>query len=146
MIFSQEPIRAAPAMPVGAYKTYTMSMPADLTVVAACSQVGCQAWRHGWETHVDEATPLGKAQASYIRRQCGRTFRERRTAAGITVFAFEPGQRCFAEHRTRPIRFSVRGGDWRADLGLIRAHSSGRDWAEDFGEHQDRLAGQIRKG
>lgn len=145
-MFRQEPARFDPAMPVGAYKTYTMSMPADLAVVTACEQAGCEAWRYGWDTVVDEATPLGHAQAAYIRQECGRTFREQRTEGGLTVFRFEPRQRCFAEHRTRPIRYSVRGGDWRADLGLIRRHSNGRDWADDFGEHQDRLTEQIRKG
>ncbi|MEU8362319.1 hypothetical protein AB0C27_40505 [Nonomuraea sp. NPDC048882] len=113
---------------------------------AACEQVGCAAWRHGWETKVDEGTPLGQAQAAYIRQQSGRTFREQRTGEGLTAFRFEPGQRCFAEHRTRPETYLVRGGDWRQNLGLIRQHQRPADWVEDFSLHQDGLSEQQRKG
>src|SRR5690606_34697531 len=120
--------------------------PADRMVKTACEDAGCLAWRYGWETRVDEGTELGRAQAAYIRHQSGRTFREIRTAEGLTVFRFEPYQRCFAEHRTRPEVYLVRGGDWRRDLGLIRRHTRPADWVEDFGEHQQRIADQQRRG
>jgi hypothetical protein len=51
---------------------------------------------------VDERTELGKGQATYIRTQSRRTFRESPTAEGLTVFRFDSGQRCFQEHQTRP--------------------------------------------
>jgi len=138
--------RIVPAAPVGAFQTYRIISPPDRSVRAACEQVGCQAWLYGWETRLDERTPLGQAQALYIRADSGRTFRELRTAEGLTVFRFEPRQRCFAEHRTRPEMYLVRGGDWREDLGLIRQHQRPVDWVEDFSLHQDRLADQQRKG
>jgi hypothetical protein len=138
--------RIQPAGPVSAYVTYRVVSPPDRAVRTACEEAGCLAWRHGWETRVDESTDLGRAQADYIRTRSGRTFREQRTAEGLTVFRFEPGQRCFAEHSTRPEIFSVRGGDWRRDLGLIRRHQRGQDWVEDFAEHQDRLSRAIEKG
>jgi len=142
----QQPFRLAPALPATAYKTYAVASPTDRTIRAACEQVGCLAYRHGWESHVDESTDLGKQQADYIRRLSGRTFREQRTAAGMTVFRFEGGQRCFSEHRTRPELYVVRGGDWRQNLGTIRQHSRPDDWLEDFGEHQQGLAERVRRG
>lgn len=137
--------RITPVGPAGAYQTYRIVSPPDRAVRAACEQVGCLARLHGWETRVDEGTPLGQAQAVYIRTQAGRTFRESRTE-GLTVFRFESGQRCFAEHQTRPETFTVRSGDWRQNLGLLRQHEKPADWVEDFAGHQGRLARQIERG
>lgn len=121
-------------------RDYHVRMPADRWVRTACETVGCGSWRYGWETHIDEATPLGRDQAAYIRTQSGRTFTEWRTAAGVTIFVFEAGQRCFAEHRTRPARLLVHEG------GQVREHSYWEDLAEDYTEHVGRLAGLIQRG
>jgi len=137
--------RITPSGPATAFQTYRIISPPDRQVKAACEQVGCLAWLHGWETRVDESTPLGQAQAAYIRQRSGRTFREMRTG-GLTVFRFLPKQRCFAEHQTRPETFLVRGGDWRQNTGLIREHQRPADWVEDFSLHQDRLSEQQRRG
>jgi hypothetical protein len=139
--------RFQPAMEVGAYQTFQISAPRDTTVIAACEQVACAAWQFGWESKVDEATQLGREQAAYIRQKSGRTFREQRTGDGLTVFRFESGQRCFAEHRTRPEIYLVRDGDWRGNpTGRRRMHERPADWVEDFGEHQQRIADQQQKG
>lgn len=138
--------RIEPNLPARAYQTYTIASPHDRTVKAACEQVGCAAWRHGWESAIDEATDLGRQQAHYIRTGSGRTFTEHRSAAGLTVFRFEPRQRCFADHRTRPESYAVLGGDWRRNTGLLRRHIRPADWVEDFGEHQQRIADQREKG
>lgn len=139
--------RLDPAHPMAAYQTYSIVSPPDRQVRAACEQVGCAAHRHGWESTIDESTDLGKQQAAYIRQRSGRTFRESKTGAGLTVFRFEPGQRCFAEHRTRPELYAVRDGDWRGNpTGRVRQHQKPQDWIEDFGEHQQRLADQHQKG
>ncbi|MEU2510569.1 hypothetical protein [Streptomyces syringium] len=131
----------------GAYQTYSIAQPRDTLVRAACEQVGCAAWRHGWQSAVDEATELGAQQATYIRQRSGRTFREQRTGAGLTVFTFDSGQRCFAEHRTRPEIYAVRDGDWRGNpTGRTRLHTKAADWVEDFGEHQLQLVDQQKKG
>lgn len=139
--------RIQPLGPASAYKTYMIVSPPDRTIVAACEQVGCGAWARGWETTVDESTDLGRAQAQWIRAESGRTFREYRTEVGLTVFRFEARQRCFAEHKTRPERYSVQPGDWRpARLGPARVHVNARDWVEDFGLHQERVADQQKRG
>jgi hypothetical protein len=147
MFPGQQPFRFQPALPVAAYKTYAVASPTDRTIRAACEQVGCLAYRHGWESHVDESTELGARQADYIRRLSGRTFREQRTDAGMTVFRFEGGQRCFAEHWTRPELYVVRDGDWRGNpTGRVRRHTRPDDWIEDFGGHQQALADRLERG
>ena len=139
--------RVPPVLPVTAMQSYRIHSPRDTTVRAACEQVGCEAWRHGWETKVDESTNLGQFQAAYIRQSSGRTFTELRTAEGMTVFRFEPGQRCFADHQTWPERFIVRDGDWRGNpTGRQRVHQRAADWVEDFGEHQQRLKDATERG
>lgn len=123
-----------------ATRDYRIRMPFDRWVKTACADAGCDAWRHGWQTHVDEATGLGQRQAAYIRREAGRTFTEQRTGTGITVFTFPPRQRCFAEHRTRPARLLV------AEGGRVREHASFADLAEDYTEHVSRLADLAQRG
>jgi len=139
--------RIPPQGPAAAYQTYLIRQPRDTSVIQACHEVGCQAWRNGWETVVDERTDLGASQAAYIRTGSRRTFREQRTEGGLTVFRFESGQRCFTEHRTKPQIFAVRGGDWRGNpSGDRRVHQSPDDWVEDFGEHQIAVAEQTERG
>jgi hypothetical protein len=144
---SERPLtRVDPKLPAGAMQTYQIAAPPDTQIVLACETVGCAAYRHGWDTTVDEATDLGRRQAAYIRRVSHRTYRELRTGEGLTVFRFEAGQRCFADHRTRPARFLARAGDWRRHLGLLRSHTRPEDWVEDFAEHQQGLADRIERG
>lgn len=134
-------------LPANAYQTYSITSPRDTTVAAACAQVGCAAWLRGWESTVDERTELGAQQAAYIRTQSRRTFSETKTGTGLTVFRFESGQRCFAEHKTRPEVYVVRDGDWRGNpTGQTRTHTRPQDWVEDFGEHQLRIVDQKKEG
>lgn len=142
--------RITPAAPPPAFKTYQILAPASTHWRAAtCAEVGCAAYLRGWSTTVDESTELGGRQAHYIRQQAGRGFTEQRTPAGLTVFAFEAGQRCFraGEHRVqvRPESYLIRPGDWR-DLGDPRRLGSARSWVDDFGEHQQALADRRQKG
>jgi hypothetical protein len=132
--------------PPAAFKTYVLASPSDATVKAACEQVDCAAWRHGWRTMVDETTDLGREQAAHIRLRARRTFTERPGPGGLTEFLFDSGQRCFADHRTRPEVYGVRGGDWRATTGALRRHANGWDWIDDFGEHQQRVADSAARG
>lgn len=139
--------RLPPAHAVQAYQTYSISQKPDVLVRAACQQVACAAWLGGWETTLDESTNLGRQQAAYIRTRAGRTFRELRTDAGLTVFRFDSGQRCFAEHKTNPESYAVRDGDWRANpTGRTQQFSRAADWVESFGEHQLRLTEERRRG
>lgn len=136
-----------PRMPAQAYKSFVILSPRDTAVRTACQDAGCMAWRHGWESVIDERTELGKRQAAYIRHKSGRTFGETKTAEGVTVFRFEPFQRCFRDHRTRPERYIERGGDYRGNpRGERRVHKRPGDWVESFGLHQDRLVTAIRQG
>lgn len=136
--------RPEPVGPVHAYKSYEIVSPISTHYRdGTCDEAGCLAQRHGWRTVVDESTELGQRQAHYIRTQSGRRFTEERTAAGLTDFIFEPGQRCFAVHKVpleRPEIYVVRGGDWRAQVGQPRIHTSPDAWVNDFAEHQDRIA------
>jgi hypothetical protein len=135
------------ALPASAFQTYNITSPRDTLIRAACEQVGCAAWLKGWDSVIDESTPLGQQQAAYIRQQSGRTFREQKRGDGLTVFRFASGQRCFAEHRTRPERYFVRAGAIRPVRGgWVRQHSRAADWVEDFGEHQQRVAEQRQRG
>jgi len=143
----QQPFRVQPMMPVENYVTYGISASKDTGIITACKDAGCQAWQHGWETTVDESTPLGLNQARYIRTGSGRTFTEAKTGAGLTVFRFESFQRCFAEHRTRPDVYLRRHGDWRGNpSGQRFHHANAADWTEDFRANQDRINSEIQKG
>ena len=142
-----QPFRVQPAMGVGAYQTYSITSPHDRTVPAACEQVGCEAWQHGWQSTIDESTELGRTQAHYIRYQSGRTFREQKTGTGLTVFTFESGQRCFANHQTRPELYVVRDGDWRGNpTGRRRVHANAADWVEDMQENLSRFSDDKKRG
>jgi hypothetical protein len=125
-----------------ATRDYVVRMPRDATVKAACEDVGCENWRYGWDSLIDESTSLGQAQAAYIRQNSGRTFREMgRNEAGLTVFRFDPHQRCFEEHRTRPARLLVASGG-----RVLRHHTSFDDIADDYNHHIGRLADQFQRG
>ncbi|MCZ4602914.1 hypothetical protein O3S80_03835 [Streptomyces sp. Lzd4kr] len=141
-----EPFRPGdPRMPVQAYQTWSVKSRPDKAVKTVCERVGCVAWRTGWESVIDESTQLGRDQAAYIRGS-GRTFREQRNGVGLTVFRFESGQRCFAEHSTMPEKYVVRGGDWRGTVGPLRVHKRASDWVEHVQEHMGRLLDERAKG
>ncbi|HEY6494942.1 MAG TPA: hypothetical protein VIZ43_16835 [Trebonia sp.] len=122
-------------------RDYVARMPRDVLVKAACEDVGCENWRYGWDTALDERTPFGREWAARIRRgETGRTYRELAGGdGGLAIFRFEPWQRCFAEHRTRRTRFLV------ADRGVTE-HASMRDWVDDFGDHVTRIEDLRQKG
>lgn len=142
-----EPFRLPAAGPVQAYQTFSVRSRPDQAVRTVCERVGCAAWRQGWDSTVDERTDLGAQQAAYIRHQSGRTFREMKTATGLTVFRFESGQRCFAEHKTRPELYLVRDGDSRGNpTGRSRVHTRAEDWVEHMQEEFGRFTEDRRRG
>jgi hypothetical protein len=69
-----------------------------------------------------------------------------RAGGGLTVFRFDSGQRCFANHQTRPESYAVLGGDWRSYTGILRRHTRPADFVEDFGEHQQLIADEREEG
>jgi hypothetical protein len=145
------PNRLDPAMPAGSYKTYQLSAPRSTHFrPATCADVDCEAYLFGWQTTIDESTDLGRRQADYIRHKSARHFIENQDGR-LTVFTFEPGQTCFAQHQVRlerPPLFIVRGGDWRGNPRgeQPRYHSRPEFWVEDFADHQAKLAEQLEKG
>jgi len=134
-----------PRMPVDAYQTFSVKSRPDKAIKTVCERVGCAAWRQGWESVIDESTQLGQQQAAFIRSS-GRTFREQRTAVGLTVFRFEAYQRCFEDHQTMPEKYVVQRGDWRAKVGELRVHKRASDWVEHVQQHMGLLLDEKAKG
>lgn len=145
-------MRFPPNLPASAVKTYAISSPlATHFRPGSCAEANCAAHRLGWTTSVDEATELGRRQAHYIRSESGRKFTPTRTEAGLTVFTFEAGQKCFQQHQIpldRPEVYTVRDGDWRGNpRGTeTRVHPRAETWVEEFAENQDRLATAMERG
>ncbi|MEN8184355.1 MAG: hypothetical protein ABFS46_17655, partial [Myxococcota bacterium] len=118
--------RITPAAPAHAYQTYEVISPiATHFNEASCSEADCAAQANGWQTFVDESTPLGQRQAHYIRRISGRGFTEEFNENGVTVFTFGAGQECFTTHQVRSDRpevYLVGQGDWRRRYGRAFQH------------------------
>lgn len=134
-----------PRLPVEAYQTWSVQSRPDKRVRSVCEKVGCRQWRNGWESVIDESTELGRRQAEFIRGS-RRTFREQLNGAGLTVFRFESGQRCFDDHQTMPEKYVVRGGDYRAVVGKVRVHARASDWVEHVQQHMGLLLDERDKG
>ena len=148
----QRPInRYAPALPVKAMETYAIKSPRSThTRPATCEEVGCKPYLAGWITVV----PKGTQQEATVRSLLGRhaadglvRHAKEETSSGDTVatFRFEAGQPCFraSTHRVsleRPELYLVRGGDWRANTGLIRRHTKPEHWVENMQETLDAVA------
>lgn len=138
-------------VPVAAMKTYSVKFPIETHFrPATCEEVNCPAHTNGWRTYVDESATLGQMQAYHIRSESGRHFKEWRENE-MTVFEFGAGQVCFASsgHKVSlerdPLVF-VRGGDWRANTGLIRRHTNTDDFVDDFANHQQHIADRRNEG
>lgn len=148
-MFQQQVNRVQPQGKPTDYRTYEISRPPDTDLKWTCQEVGCLQWRFGFGVVTDEATEQGREQAQYIRLFSGRTFREKRgtvDGVAVTVFEFEPYQRCFQDHSTLPDLFVVRLGDWRPCPDIVlRQHTRPVDWVEDFGEHQQEIAERVEK-
>jgi hypothetical protein len=144
-----QPFRFDPQGPVQAYKTYQVKAPrATHFRPATCKEVDCAAYRNGWVTNVDTNTAIGRQQANYIRLHSGRTWAVSEVN-NLASFAFPPGQECFREHSVpleREPLYVVRGGDWRANLGMIRQHVRPADWVDDFATHQQSIADTVERG
>lgn len=141
-------MRAAPVMPPGAYRSFSIAAPiATHFRPATCAEVRCGHHEHGWTTTVDTAGP----QAYYIRRESGRKFTEEALSPSVVRFTFEPGQRCFgsADHKLRverPEIYIARAGDWRASDGDAYRHAGSADWVDEFAGYQDKLATAVSRG
>lgn len=136
-------------VPAKAFTTHRVVSPSDRTIVAACDQVGCLRWRHGWDSAVDEATDEGRMLAQVIRSgQHGRTYRELpgRDVLGRTVFRFDSRQRCFSEHRTRPELFVDYVGTPSQQAGPVRKFQQPADFMDHYRETLGRRLDSRQKG
>lgn len=145
--------RLEPKLPAGVMQTYQVIAPLSTHFrPGTCAEVFCANYLNGWRTEIDESTDLGKQQAYYIRNNAGRHYTEdRNTQPGITVFVFEAGQTCFAQHQLRldkPEIYLVKGGDWRGNPAgyETKQHSNANDWVDDFANHQDKLSTRLNRG
>jgi hypothetical protein len=141
--------RIEPAAGPEAFKTYGIRAPLSTHWRAAsCAEVECEHYLNGWRTIV----PADSPQAEYIRRRSGRKFTEERQPGGLTEFTFPAGQPCFqaSAHRLRverEERFLIRDGDHRGNpRGTPVRELRPDDWADDFANHQDKIATQFERG
>ncbi|MFE2073725.1 hypothetical protein [Streptomyces misionensis] len=142
--------RIEPQMGPEAYKTYAIVSPISTHMRrATCEEVGCEHYINGWRVRVENLTP----QMLHDARNSGRKYTEQQIAEGETWLIYPAGQPCFkaAEHRApigRPPLYLVRDGDHRGNPRGTKArlHQRAADWVEDFAEHQQGLADEIRKG
>ena len=148
-------------LPVRAMQTYRVASPRSThTRPATCAEYRCKAYLNGWPTIVPAMSLDGNAYtADYVRKVCRGEFdgirrpylREVATEDGLVKFVFDAGVTCFrvSRHRVsleRPEFYLVRGGDWRANTGLIRRHTGPRAaelWVEDSQETFDRLRRRV---
>lgn len=146
------PFRLDPNLPVTAVKTYSLAAPIPTHYrPASCAEARCPNHEHGWRTTVDIGTELGRAQQHYIESGSGRRYVKTAAAnSSLLTYTFEAGQRCFTQHQVsleREPLYVVRDGDWRGNpTGAVRRHVNGDEWVEDFGEHQQTLAGRLDQG
>lgn len=113
---------------------------------ATCAEVDCRYHLHGWTTVTDDPEV-----ADYFRRRSGRAFREEPLPGGAARFTFPAGQRCFhwRKHQIRLDRdehFIRFDGHHQRHTGGRLVHSGAVPWRDEFGEHQERLADQIKRG
>jgi hypothetical protein len=135
--------------PVTAYQTFAVAAPLGTHWrPATCAEVDCPNYLGGWRVRVELLTP----ELLHAARTSGRRYTEQRVAEGETWLIYEPGQPCFqaAQHRLRtgqPELYVVRDGDFRGNpTGRVRQHTRPEDWVDQFGEHQQRITDEIKKG
>lgn len=139
--------RVQPVGPVQVYQTFQAAAPLSTHWrKATCAEVDCAHYINGWAT-----TVLAGSDDEALIRRAGRAFVVERQQGGFLRFVFHAGQPCFKAHQHKvPLErdplFIVRGGDWRANTGLIRQHTRGVDWVDHFATHQDQLIARQNRG
>ena len=129
-----------------AFKTYRVFAPPSHYRRATCAEVDCDGYLHGWTALVE----VNDGATLHAYRTSGRPHTE--TTDGLVVtFDFEAGVGCRtpSQHRVQvlPEIYVVRGGDWRGNpTGMRRQHRRPEHWVEDFGEHQQALLDEMKRG
>lgn len=139
--------RPVPALGPEHFKSYEVSRPRSTHFrKATCREVECPNYERGWRTTCDISTELGQQQAAYITKRSGRTYTAH-SVGDMLTFTFPAEQLCFSQHTVpldREPFFAVKAGDWRryGTTQQLRV----RDWLDDFGAHQLRIAEQRQRG
>jgi len=139
--------RVAPRLAVDKMKTYRVaSPPATHTRPGTCEEAGCRQFLRGWNVtlpvgsnKIEHLKQLMRGELDNIRRLDAQVQRD----GTMVQVRFRPGTPCLraTAHRVplhRPEFYVVRGGDWRANTGLITRHRNPDDWINDFGDTLDR--------
>lgn len=138
-------------LPVSTMQTYAIKAPRQThTRPATCEEVGCRMFLQGWITRVPFDSPQYQMLQQVVKgRSPDALKRDAKEITGIgsteAEFLFNPGTPCFkaSTHRKkldRPELYLVRGGDWRANTGLIRRHTKPEHWVEDMQTTLDAVA------
>lgn len=137
--------RPAPVLPVNQMQTYAIKSPKPTHFrPATCEEVDCKHWREGWVTTVPRDSPqadmlrqvlLGRSPDGIKRKAVETT----ELGSANVSYYFEAGQKCFRQtthtkRLDRPEFYLVRGGDWRANTGMVRRHDKAEHWVEDMSE------------
>jgi hypothetical protein len=139
-----------PKGPPAAYKTYQVTAPLSTHWrPATCEEVGCRAYANGWVTTVPANSELEHTLRSSGRRWSATW----RNPEGTVSYQFPPGTRCFAAsgHRVRVREESiylVRDGDIRGNPRGTRPrrHVNVGNFLDDWANHQDKIADELRRG
>lgn len=162
------------AVPAGRnWQTFsTIAQPGVHIESVTCERYGCERFAKGWKVVLDEAQPLGRVRADYIRRvTLRRGWTETKDDQGQTVFTFPAGTPCFQDARDlraqqafmvgphrrqgRPALHVVSSGkssDVAAQIArtgrpaeILRVHRRPSDWAEHAVESWNRMADTINR-
>ncbi len=143
--------RIQPRLPVRLMQTFKVSRPlATHTRPATCEEVQCPDFINGYQVRLpfaDDRITLLKA-AAYGRVDGMQRAIHEVTCIGDAERTFILSGPCLkaTTHRVsleRPENYLVRGGDWRANTGLIRRHTRPELWVEDMSETFDAVRRRI---
>ena len=142
-----------PALDASLMQTYKIDAPIKTHFrEVPCDSTNCDMAERGWTMDIDLNTPLGQAQARYIKRESGRKFTHEEIGPGMVRLTFASGQPCFRTHRVRNHdvleKYLVKGGDHRGNpRGTpTRVHTRPEHWVEDFQENSEAINEIKRKG
>jgi hypothetical protein len=139
------------AAPVSGFRSFGVQV--TQRVACTCEEFGCEHWVKGWVSTVIPGSP----DAGLLEQACdGRVDGYRRAWSrleplqnGFVAVHFEPGQPCLraSTHRIPwAANWYHRDGDWRGNpSGLRRAHPDVQSWADELGQHQNRLIDQRQR-
>lgn len=139
--------RPIPGLPVGQMLTYSVKAPRSThTRPGTCEEAGCKAWGIGFHLtvpvgsdRIEHLKQFMRGELDGIKRLDARVDRD----GSMVHVSFPPGTPCTraTRHRVslqRPELYVVRGGDWRANTGVIRQHAKPEHWVEDFSQTLDK--------